>query len=74
MAQFFFDFIAGLALDLFREQVNAALPGAIAQVFGLDDLADVPVVSLRRFEITPAAVTIQPTLGGFGTVLSTFQP
>jgi hypothetical protein len=32
------------------------------------------VISLRRFEITPTAVTIQPTLGAFGDVLSTFKP
>jgi hypothetical protein len=74
MAQFFFDFTGGLALSVFRDRINEALPPAIALIFGLEDLERVPVISLRRFEITPAAVTIQPTLGAFGDVLSTYQP
>lgn len=74
MAQFFFDFLGGLILPLFRDRINEALPSAIALIFGLQDTERVPVISLRRFEITPTAVTIQPTLGAFGDVLSTFKP
>jgi hypothetical protein len=74
MAQFFFDFVGGLALSVFRDRINEALPRAIALIFGLEDLERVPVISLRRFEIAPTFVMIQPTLGGFGDVLSTFNP
>jgi hypothetical protein len=74
MAQFFFDLAGGLVLPVLRDRINEALPPAIALIFGLDDTERVPVISLRRFEITPTAVTIQPTLGAFGDVLSTFKP
>jgi hypothetical protein len=74
LAPLFFDFVGGAALNVLRERVNEVLPRATAALFGLDDLSKVPRLSLRRFEITPTAVTIQPTLGGFGDVLSTFIP
>ncbi len=74
IARFFFDFCGGAALTLMRERLNDVLLESTAALFGLDDPSRLPIISLRRFDITATAATIQPTLGGFGEVLSTFLP
>lgn len=74
IAPLFFDFCGGMALDVLRGALDDVLGESIARLFGLTDLSRVPVVSLRHFDITTSAVTIQPTLGAFGHVLSTYLP
>ncbi|HEU4355675.1 MAG TPA: hypothetical protein VFT27_08815 [Actinomycetota bacterium] len=74
IAPFFFDFCGGAALGALRSELNDVLEESIARLFGLADLTRVPVVSLRHFDITPSAVTIQPALGAFGDLLSTYLP
>ena len=74
IAPFFFDFCGGMALNVLRGEIDDVLRESTARLFGLADLSKVPVVSLRHFDISPSAVTIQPTLGAFGDALSTYLP
>jgi hypothetical protein len=73
VSQLFFDLAGGRALPVLRKAINRELPSAVAATFGLDKPPRGSVVSLRRFEITPAEVIIQPTISAFGDVLSTFM-
>jgi hypothetical protein len=73
LAQFFVDFVGGQAVPVFREAINGAIPSAVAAIYGLDSPPQHSIVSLRRFEVTPAGVTIAPVIGAFGDVLSTFM-
>jgi hypothetical protein len=74
LAQTFVDFVGGQSLPVFREAINRALPSAVAAMYGLDRPPSSSVVSLRSFEVTPTEVSIEPTIGAFGDVLSTFMP
>jgi hypothetical protein len=74
LAQTFVDFIGSQALAVFREAINRVLPSAVASLFGLDAPPPLSIVSLRRFEVTPAGIVIEPSLGALGNVLSTFTP
>ncbi|HEU4355081.1 MAG TPA: hypothetical protein VFT27_05780, partial [Actinomycetota bacterium] len=74
IAPFFFDFCGGMALDVIRGTLDDVLGESIARLFGLTDLSKVPVISLRHFDITTSTVTIQPALGAFGDLLSTYVP
>jgi hypothetical protein len=73
IAQTLVDFVGGQSLPIFRKAINRALPEAVAAIYGLGKPPRNSVVSLRRFEITPAAVVIEPTISAFGDVLSTFM-
>jgi hypothetical protein len=74
LAQTFVDFVGGQSLPVFRESINRSLPSAVAAMYGLDVPPPLSVVSLRSFDVTANAVTIEPTIGAFGDVLSTFMP
>lgn len=74
IAPLFFDFCGGMALDVLRGEIDDVLRESTARLFGLTDLSKIPIVSLRHFDITPSAVAIQPTLGAFGDILSTYIP
>ena len=67
-------FVADAALPGLRQAIDDAVPRAVAATFGLVDLPRGSVVSLRRVEVTPGALTIAAALGAFGSVLSTFEP
>jgi hypothetical protein len=74
LVQFFVTSVGGQAIPVFRDAINRALPSAVAAIYGLDEPPQRSVVSLRRFEITPAEVIIEPTIGAIGDVLSNFMP
>jgi hypothetical protein len=67
-------FVADAALPGLRRAIDDAVPRAVAATFGLVDLPPGSVVSLRRVEVAPQALTIAAALGAFGNVLSTFEP
>ncbi len=74
LTQLLVDLIAGQSLPILRKAFNRAIPPAVATIFGLEKPPRLALISLRKFEITPAGVTIQPTIGAFGDALSTFMP
>jgi hypothetical protein len=74
ITQLLVDLIAGQSLPILRKAFNRAIPPAVAAIFGLEKLPRLALISLRKFEITPTGVTIQPTIGAFGEALSTFMP
>jgi hypothetical protein len=73
LTQTFVDFVGGQSLPLLRTAINGALSSAVAAIYGLDEPPHLSVISLRRFEVTPGGVIIEPTIGAFGDVLSTFM-
>jgi hypothetical protein len=71
---FFANLVGAQALPTLRKELNRVLPAAVAAAFGLARPPRGAVVSVRQFEITPAALTVTPALGAFGEALTTFQP
>jgi hypothetical protein len=67
-------FVTDAALPGLRQAIDDAVPRAVAATFGLVELPPGSVVSLRRVEVAPGALTIAAALGAFGNVLSTFEP
>jgi hypothetical protein len=54
--------------------INQLVPAAIERGLALASLPPATQLSLRSVAISEAGITIQPVLGAFGTLLSTFQP
>lgn len=74
LTQLLVDLVAGQSLPILRLAFNRAIPPAVAAIFGLEKLPRLALISLRKFEITPNGVAIQPTIGAFGSAVSKFMP
>lgn len=66
------DFVTGLVMNQLQEIVERELPAAVAHALALPALPVGATVTIRQLAITPPAISFQPTLGTFGTALSTF--
>jgi hypothetical protein len=65
-------FVADLVMTQLRQIMQRELPQAVARALALPALPAGVTLTIRQLSITPAAISFQPTLGGFGTPLSTF--
>lgn len=64
------DMILNQVRDIAREEVTQATAQALSLLHLPPDLT----LSVRSLSIDPSGITFQPTLGAFGTVLSSYQP
>jgi len=67
-------FVTDLVMSQLRQIMERELPKAVAHAFALPALPAGVTLTIRQLSITPWEIFFQPTLGGFGTVLSTFTP
>lgn len=67
-------FVTGVVLDELRQILQRELPKALAEVLALLSLPDEVTLTIRKLSISPEEMSFQPTLGAFGTALSTFTP
>jgi hypothetical protein len=67
-------FVTDLVMTQLRQIVQRELPQAVARALALPALPAGVTLTIRQLSITPAAISFQPTLGGFGAALSTFTP
>jgi hypothetical protein len=69
-------FLGNWILELMKPIVRDEISSAAARALSLVGLPPPPTVtlSIRKLSIGASSVTLQPVLGGVGTVLSTFQP
>jgi hypothetical protein len=67
-------FVTDLVMTQLRQIMQRELPQAVAHALALPALPAGVTLTIRQLSITPWEISFQPTLGGFGTVLSTFTP
>jgi hypothetical protein len=67
-------FVTDLMMTQLRQIMQRELPQAVAHALALPALPAGVTLTIRQLSITPWEISFQPTLGGFGTVLSTFTP
>jgi hypothetical protein len=65
-------FVTDLVMTQLRQIIDRELPQAVARALALPALPAGVTLTIRQLSITPAAITLQPTLGAFGTTLSRF--
>jgi hypothetical protein len=68
------DFATDVVMGQLRQIMQRELPKAVAHAFAQPALPPGVTVTVRQLSITPWEISFQPTLGGFGTVLSTSTP
>jgi hypothetical protein len=65
-------FVTDLVMTQLRQIVQRELPQAVARALALPALPAGVTLTIRQLSINPREILFQPTLGGFGTTLSTF--
>jgi hypothetical protein len=65
-------FVTDLVMTQLRQILRRELPQAVAYALAIPALPAKVTLTIRQLSITPAAISFQPTLGGFGTALSMF--
>jgi hypothetical protein len=67
-------FVTELVMSQLRQIMQRELPKAVTRALALPAIPAGVTVTIRQLSINPWEILFQPTLGGFGTVLSTFTP
>jgi hypothetical protein len=67
-------FVTDLVMTQLRQIMQRELPQAVARALALPALPPGVTLTIRQLSINPWEILFQPTLGSFGTALSSFTP